>query len=405
MQILPIGSGKGGVGKTMLAANLGILLSRLNQRVTLLDADLGASNLHTALGVPYLKKTLNDLLTGNASHLSQLAEETPIPELSLIGGSRVLPAYPDYKIQLSRKIQGGIADLDTDILIIDLGAGISPEALDLFLLSDHGIVVATNDPSSIQNAYQFLKMAVFRKILQAFPNNSLISYMIHAATHRRTRDTVCSIPDLLERIYRVDHYYEEVITRLMERFSPRIIVNMVDRVDDERAAHVVASVSQKFAGVSPKLLGTLEYSAGIKDATLRLRPFTLDPSNGKATEQLSLIAHRIFEQEIAPQGVQPAIEESAVLEDAPRRQRKEVWCMDNIEYENYPLHILTEKLSQSGMIQTSVYSAGKILFAKKMVYPELAETEDNGESLEKAVRKQHLTAIKGIQSGRLSFNP
>lgn len=403
MQILPIGSGKGGVGKTMLAANLGILLSRLNKKVVLLDGDLGASNLHTALGVPYLKRTLNDLLTGNAGDLRQLAVQTPIPDLLIIGGSRILPTYPDYKKKLTEKILAGISRLEADVLIIDLGAGITQEALDLFLLSDQGVVVATNDPSSIQNAYQFLKMAVFRKVLQAFPNNSLISYMIHSATHRRTRDALCSIPELLEKIYHVDQYYEAVIKRLMDRFSPQLVINMVDSVDDERAANVVSTVSHKFAGISPRLLGTLEYSQAIKEAALRLRPFTLDAGNGKAKEQLDLIAQRFLED--SGRVPSPGKPRAHPLASGAKNsaEQKEVWYMDNIEHNDRPLHILTEKLTREGMVQTSVYSAGKILFARKMVYPQLTDAPGNGEALQKIVRKQHLTAIKGIQAGKLDF--
>ncbi len=135
IQIWPIGSGKGGVGKTLLTANLGILLSRLNKKVIILDADLGASNLHTALGIPYLRTTLNDLLEGSGKNLSDLMVETPIENLFLIGGSRQLPVYPNYQTNMTRKILSGIPHLNADILLIDLSGGISPHVLDFFLLS------------------------------------------------------------------------------------------------------------------------------------------------------------------------------------------------------------------------------------------------------------------------------
>ncbi len=400
MRILPIASGKGGVGKTMLAANLGILFARMNRKVVLLDADLGASNLHTALGIPYLPKTLNDLLTGNASHLSDIMVETPVPDLFVIGGSRHLPAYPDYKTQLTRKIIAAIPRLNADILLIDLGGAITPDILDLFLLSDEGIMITTNDPSSIQNTYQFLKMAVFRKILKSFPNNTLISYMVHSATHVRSRDKISSVPELLDRLTHVDRYYRDVIMGMLERFSPGLIINMVDKPEDVRAAKVVSTVSGKFSAITPELLGTMEYDPGIKMSTQKLRPFTLDPENRKASEQLNLIADRIMEEMSLP----AAGTEKAAFDEPEREEKKEVWFMDNIEYRDRPLHILTEKIGSNGTVQTSVYSRGRILFTRKLHYPELSTSSPDDSFQQKIVRKQHLTAIKGIRIGRIDLH-
>ncbi len=399
MQIWPIASGKGGVGKTLITANLGIVLSRMNLKVIILDADLGASNLHTLLGIHYLKRTLNDLLTGRSTELSQIVVDTEFSGLRLIGGSRHLPTHPEYTSQLAQKIRAGIYKLDTDILLLDLGGGIGPDVLDLFLLSNQGLMVTTNDPSSIQNTYQFLKMAVYRKILKSFPSNPLISYMIHSATQPRKTDAIRSIPELVERISHVDHYYAEVIQNLLERFSPRMIVNMVDDVDDVRAARVVSTVSSKFSGISPVLVGTVSYSPGIKKSTLGLRPFTLDPQNSASTDQLNLIAQRLLHPEEPTQTAPAAAEEAPA--PAPAEEKKEIWYMDNVLHENRPFHVLTEKLQQDGAVQTSIYSRGRIVFSRKLVYSELTGGLPDEAELQRIVHKQHLTALKGIESGRL----
>ncbi len=400
MRILPIASGKGGVGKTIFAANLGILFARMNRKVVLLDADLGASNLHTALGIPYLPKTVNDLLTENVSDLSRIRVETPIQGLSIIGGSRHLPAYPDYKAELTRKIIAAIPHLDADILIIDLGGAITPDILDLFLLSNEGIMITTNDPSSIRNTYQFLKMAVFRKILKNFPNNTLISYMVHSATHARSQDKISSVPELLDRLSHVDRYYKEGILGMLERFSPGLIINMVDRPEDVRAANVVSTVSGRFSAITPELLGTLEYDPGIKDSARKLRPFILDAENRKASEEMNLIAGRIIDEVTLP----AAAIAKAVQGRPEGSEKKEIWFMDNIEYRDRPLHILTEKIGSNGTVQTSVYSRGRILFSRKLHYPELSMNREDDPSQQKIVRKQHLTAIKGIRIGRIDLH-
>jgi flagellar biosynthesis protein FlhG len=406
IQIWPIGSGKGGVGKTLLTANLGILLSRLNKKVIILDADLGASNLHTALGIPYLRRTLNDLLTGSVKNLSDLMVETPIENLFLIGGSRHLPAYPNYRTNMTRKILAGVPHLDADILLIDLGGGIAPHVLDFFLLSDRGIAVMTDDPASIQNTYHFLKMAVFQKILKTFPSNPLVSYMVHSATRPGSREQIKSVPELIDKISHVDHYYADVIRKNILAFTPRIIVNMLNDKDDTRAADVVSAVSNKFVGVSPELLGTLEYDQGIKESTSNIRPFTLDPGNMKAAEELNLIANRILETpvpEAPPEWSSEILKEKPAKDSSLKKETREVWLMDNIRHKDQPLHILTEKLNLDGTIQTSIYLHGRILFSKKVKYSELSGIQLDEKAVEKLVRRQHLAALKGVEKGRLHF--
>ncbi len=406
IQIWPIGSGKGGVGKTLLTANLGILLSRLNKKVIILDADLGASNLHTALGIPYLRTTLNDLLAGSGKNLSNLMVETPIENLFLIGGSRQLPVYPNYQTNMTRKILSGIPHLDADILLIDLSGGIAPHVLDLFLLSDRGIAVMTDDPASIQNTYHFLKMAVFQKILKTFPSNPLISYMVHSATRPGSREQIKSVPELIDKISHVDHYYADVIRENLQAFTPRIIINMLNDKDDTRSANVVSAVSNKFVGVSPELLGTLEYDRGIKESTSNLRPFTLDSRNMKGAEELNLIANRLLEQPVPkapPEWSSKILTEKPAQEASLDKEKREVWLMDNIRHKDRPLHILTEKLNMDGTIRTSIYLHGRILFSKKMKYSELTGIQSDVKTVKKLVRRQHLTALKGVEKGRLNL--
>jgi len=406
IQIWPIGSGKGGVGKTLLTANLGILLSRMNRKVVLLDADLGASNLHTALGIPYITKTLNNLLTGAPGGLPDTAVETPIPGLSLIGGGRQLPAYPDYQKDLTGRILSGIPLVRADILLMDLGGGIQTNALDLFLLSNRPIVVMTEDPASIQTTYHLLKMAVYRKILKTFPQNPLISFMVHSATHPKSRRKVHAVPELIEKISHVDRCYADLILKTLKDFSPQMIVNMAGRHDHRRPADVVTAVSRKFLGISPELLGIMEYHQGIVESTRRLRPFTLNPMNLKATEQLNLIAHRLAGAADAVSSLESSREKNRTkpaVEVSPAKEKQEIWLMDNVEYKNRPLYVLTEKLNSDSSIQTSVYYRGRILFSKKMRYAELYGPEPDEKSMERLIGKQHQTALKGIREGRLRF--
>src|SRR5258706_11550736 len=84
--IWALAGGKGGVGRSLLAANLGVQLARAGRRVVLIDLDLQGSNLHVFLGYQRLPRTLADFISGRARALSEVACETPTTHLRLIGG-------------------------------------------------------------------------------------------------------------------------------------------------------------------------------------------------------------------------------------------------------------------------------------------------------------------------------
>ena len=87
-QIWPIGGGKGGTGKSFLTGNIGILLAKQRFKTLLIDADLGAANLHTIIGLSHPDRSLSDFINKRFSTLEETVLQTPIPNLFLISGAR-----------------------------------------------------------------------------------------------------------------------------------------------------------------------------------------------------------------------------------------------------------------------------------------------------------------------------
>jgi len=156
-RIISITSGKGGVGKTNIVANLGYQLSRDGQRVLILDADLGLGNLDILLGLAPRY---------NLSHV--LLGEKQIADIVIAGPAqlRILPAASGIQelTQLSRdQKMGMLYELDqlldsVDILLIDSAAGISSNVLDFSVSAQEILVVVTPEPTSITDAYALMKV-------------------------------------------------------------------------------------------------------------------------------------------------------------------------------------------------------------------------------------------------------
>ncbi len=162
--IWPIGGGKGGTGKSFLTSNLSIWLAKKGYKTLLIDADLGAANLHTMLGITDQGKSLSDFLNKKVQTLAETVIETGIPNLYLISGSRNNLDMANMAYQQKMKIFRAISELSYDFILLDLGAGTAFNTIDFFLISDSGIFVTTPEPTSIENVYRLIRAVYARKI-------------------------------------------------------------------------------------------------------------------------------------------------------------------------------------------------------------------------------------------------
>ena len=156
-RIMAVTSGKGGVGKTFVAANLAAALARLGERVLVLDADLGLANLDVVLNL-FPKITLHDVFTGRCA-LDEAILPAPGGFSVLLAGSGMVE-YSRMTPELREQLQQVVAEVATrfDRVLLDTGAGISDVVLYTVSLADEVLVVATPEPTSITDAYATVKV-------------------------------------------------------------------------------------------------------------------------------------------------------------------------------------------------------------------------------------------------------
>ena len=158
-KVVAVTSGKGGVGKTFVSANLAAALSKRGLRVLVLDADLGLANLDVVLNL-YPKVTLHDVFTGKAK-LEDAIVRAPGGFSVLLAGSGMVEysrLTPEVRDDFLR-IMGGLVP-HYDIVLLDTGAGISDVVLFAVSLASEVIVVATPEPTSLTDAYATIKVLV-----------------------------------------------------------------------------------------------------------------------------------------------------------------------------------------------------------------------------------------------------
>jgi len=156
-RVIAITSGKGGVGKTNIVANLGFALSQLGKRVLILDADLGLANLDVLLGLAP-KYNFSHVITG-AKTINEITVNGP-------GDIKILPASSGIQELTKLTKEQGIrflSELDAllesyDILLIDTAAGISSNVMYFNTTAQEIIVVVSPEPTSITDAYALMKV-------------------------------------------------------------------------------------------------------------------------------------------------------------------------------------------------------------------------------------------------------
>jgi flagellar biosynthesis protein FlhG len=166
-KIVAVTSGKGGVGKTFVAANLAAALARNGRKVLVLDADLGLANLDVVLNL-FPKITLHDVFTGKAT-LPEAVLPAPGGFHVLLAGSGMVE-YSRMTPEVREQLQKVVAEVQPrfDHVLLDTGAGISDVVLYTVSLAGQALVVVTPEPTSLTDAYATIKVLAQTQARRSF---------------------------------------------------------------------------------------------------------------------------------------------------------------------------------------------------------------------------------------------
>jgi len=270
-RVWAIGGGKGGVGKSVIAANLATQLARDGSRVALVDGDLGGANLHTLLGMPSPAINLSDFISRRVENLSDVMNPTPIENLWLVSGAKALVETANLNFGQKSKLLRHINQLDADHVILDLGAGSTFNVLDFFLAARKGVLVVVPEPTSIENAYHFLKAAFFRKLKRAQPRDQ-VQAAVKEIMNGSARKSVRTPRDLISRVWSIDPEVGAALVVEASSFRPALVVNRVTHPSHEKLGHDMVAACRDYFGIRLQLLGSLPADRLVERSVMERKP-------------------------------------------------------------------------------------------------------------------------------------
>jgi flagellar biosynthesis protein FlhG len=363
--IWSIGGGKGGVGKSFVAANLAVRVAQLGRRVVIVDGDLGGANLDAILGCERPKHTLAHFFARTVPSLSALEVPTCVEGLSLVAGdSEVLGSgNPQHaqKLKLIRHLR----QLKCDVVIVDLGAGTTFNTLDLWLAADVQLVVATPEPTAMQNCFAFIKAATLRDLER------------RTGVERRGIDHAS-----LRRLVSESDEARAALTR-----TTKIVVNRATAAEGRRVTNVLHDLTGRFLGGGVQLLGIVRDDRNATTSIHHMVPLLVENPSAPAAVDIAGLAQALVE----PAANQPAT-------------RPSLGVNDEVLIGGERLHVQTEDLGGvQSAVRTQIFAAdGRVLWSRRTPYMDAFFQRLEVPSTQR-VRFHHMAIRKALTDGRITL--
>ena len=302
MKIIPIASGKGGVGKTTLALNLALALSRQYQTV-LIDLDAGTSSLRNFLQMKIGKDIYHFLKKGHPLEKCLVGLDRSLDPENLFAGFRMLASPRNFisdivnlNYQLKARLIRGINHLRADYVILDIKAGIDEQVLDFLPITNTGILVFTPKMKAATITAAEMVRAVLFRVCRILMKPKALKLDSGKTLSSKDLQMLVSVVDRLEDVYNrrvpnFDHFFLQVEERFPEtRIIPRLkrfvsnfrvnfVLNQFDGIETSAeniirpfVEHLNSLVS---ANLAPTNLGWVVYHEDIRNSSEDALPYLI----------------------------------------------------------------------------------------------------------------------------------
>lgn len=288
-RILAIAGAKGGAGKSIFAANLGIYLATIGRRVVVVDADPVGSNLHTCLGVDRPRPPPKRM-------------ETAVPGLTLMHGGLDEPGGNARRRSRLRALRRELDGLEAEWVVVDLGSGIDPELVDFVLGADLAVYVVLPEPTAIENFHRYTRTAFARHLRRTAADGETRRRVVERL---RAMGGSPSPLDLVRRLSADGDPLAEHARAAMSSFAPRVVLNQARVRADLELGEALRSAVWRRLGLHLDYLGYVDFDDTVWSCVRARRPLLVESPGTKASKSIEKIARRLLAIEAGKARGQP----------------------------------------------------------------------------------------------------
>lgn len=396
--VIVVGGGKSGAGKSFLAANIAGALAKSGRKVILVDADRAGADLHALVGITHPEHTFGDYFTKEVRALADIPLPTMLPNLRLIcGASDLLEIASPHFVQ-KQKMINDLGTLNADYLVFDLGADAGPNNLDFFNAADSGVLIATPSPASLQSAYGFLKTAVQRKVLGLFPGDVPAKRIVAAAFGNNA--AYKSMKQIIDMVRQVDPEGATRVAALLQVSRYWLFVNMASFSEEQRVAKALGGVAYQFLNVTVASLGSMAYDPDVESSIRKREPLVLLDNPAMTHVFMQMTGKLLEDGNAAARGNRD--EDHVKLRSSSKVQL----CLhDELLFQGTKLHVQTEDLGMDRtQIMSLVFSGGRILYSRKTPYDDVLGNSAVQQAVAERVKGLHRRMLDDIGEISLPAN-
>ena len=289
VNIIAVGGGKGGIGKSVVCTNLAIGMALSGQKVVLIDTDFGASNLHALLGINNPAYGFQDFFNENFSNKQSLLIDTGIGNLKFVSGAGDNPGSANIDADKVNTIISFIKNLEADTILLDLGPGTNFNVIDFFNISMQSVVLTTPEITSVMKTFSFIRSVLFRRISLAFQGNPEIQKLVDHSNPANA-DIESYTTDLLRERF-ADEFPDHLdqLNTIVKNFSPGLGVNRVRSKKDLLTGDNLLKLVKKFLKLEATYLGYIIESDQVRDSVDEMVPFLIKDPQSTPSENLQQI--------------------------------------------------------------------------------------------------------------------
>lgn len=310
--LISVASGKGGVGKSVVSANLALALAKRGRQVILADLDVGGADAHIMFGELNPPVTLTDFLDKRVDRLEDVAIPLTLhPNLRLIAGTGETLATANMAYARKKRLMKHFQDLQAEIVVIDIGAGANYHALDFFLMADIHVAVANPEPPAVLDLYRFIKLAAIRRVLSCFLSRSPMSDALS------NRDFT-SVEEVMDVAGVTDAEGRNIAAAALQSFRPGLIINRATGGSHVNVLYL-RKILHQYIGGDLTLLGKIPDDPAVGQAIRNFLPVIEAAPTSSAAKGLWDIAAAVEQLAVACAGrskeetKQPEETQTAVL--------------------------------------------------------------------------------------------